>query len=162
MTLQASAKSQNLKASIEKYISDNLAIEEELSIDFEGLPFETSHRNEWVQERIMDTSSNTQYNRHVSSQYKGKTSDVLLSLNVFVNKENAIKTNRHFELRDIVAGYFEIGTMINMYDSSKGNFDIVIQKMKVREIVTDSPIPNNEGYLQYNYTVAIEWLQEWS
>lgn len=160
MSLTNQSKEQNVKASVEKYISENLAITELLTIDFEGIPFESSGSKEWIQERFMASNStdSNSMGRKVGGQ-KTTTKQAMISFNIFVNKERATKANRHYELRDKIADYFEVGEGINLYDAENGDFSTVLQVMIVDEIITDMVIPNDD-YLQYNYTVGIEWLSK--
>ena len=159
MALLAHAKIQNVKASFEKYINDNIVIGKDIAVDFEGLPFEEGDKTEWIQERIL-SGGNRDYHRQTDVDKEGQTTQVMLNFNIFVNKQNTQKTNRHYEIRDILSEYFKIGTEIDLYDFSIGNFDSSLQTMKVLEIITDQPIPD-EKYFQYNFTVGIDWLEQW-
>jgi len=85
---------------------------------------------------------------------------VLLSCNIFVNPDKTTKTNRHYEIRDLLYNYLAIGKTLNMYDFASGTTASAIQVLKVRDVVTDSPIPNDELF-QYNLTVEIAWLEKW-
>jgi hypothetical protein len=85
---------------------------------------------------------------------------VLLSLNIFVKPELTTKVNRHFEIRDDIYDHLKIGSGVTFYDFQGGVTNALVQNMKVRDIVTDSPIPNND-YHQYNLTVQLDWLQKW-
>jgi hypothetical protein len=157
MALDKEARIENVKYSIERYLNDNLG--STYTFDWEGAPFETTGVEEWIQERVMGLGGGD-YHRGVSTTQDGQTVPVLLSLNIFVNKEKTVKTNRHYEIRDDVYNYLKIGSQINFYDFASGNTSAVVQIMKVREIITDSPIPDEQFY-QYNLTVSIDWLQKW-
>jgi hypothetical protein len=84
----------------------------------------------------------------------------MLNFNIFVNREKTLKTNRHYEIRDLIYEYFKIGTQIDLYDFSSDDFSSSLQKMEVREIVTDMVI-RDDRYSAYNFTVAIDWLENW-
>lgn len=155
--MNAEGKIQNVKASIEKFIGDNLSSKEDLRINFEGLPFVTDGLDEWVQEDIINSTST--YHRQIDSTNYGQTTSLILNFSIFINKSKTKKTNRHYEIRDIIASYFYIGAQIELYDFSNGDFNTILQYMKVREIITDNKILNDDFY-QYNYTVAIDWLQK--
>ena len=166
----AEGKAQNIKASLEKYIRDNIVLIEGLYVVFEGMPYSNlsqeeevtgrSNREEWIHENILTLRGNSQYHRQVELNTYGETEGVLLDFSIFVNKEKTRKTNRHYEIRDIIAEHFYIGTLIDMYDFASADFNTVLQKLKVHEIITDRVIPNN-NYLQYNYTASILWLNKW-
>ena len=63
MALDKSGKMQNVKASVEKYIKDSLVTAAGLTIDWEGVPFESSGVSMWVQPRILGTG-NRDFHRH--------------------------------------------------------------------------------------------------
>ncbi|NHJ85610.1 MAG: hypothetical protein FK734_09120 [Asgard group archaeon] len=153
------SKMQNVKASIEKYIGDNLVTTEGLKVNYEGLQFETDGLAEWVQEDLIGNTS--EFHRQVDEQNRyGQTTSILLNFNIFVKKNETKKTNRHYEIRDLISNYFKIGTEINLYDFYNGDFSTVLQVMKIREIVTDRKIPDDNFY-QYAYTVSLDWLEKW-
>ena len=158
MSLDQSGKIQNVKASVEKYIYDRLVTTSGLTIDWEGLPFESSGVSVWVQPRILGTG-NRDFHRQVSGSTLGQTTQVLVNFNVFVNPElMAPRTNRHYQVRDKIANYFCIGKQIDLYDV--GDWASSLQKMEVDEIITDRTIPDPDFY-QYNYTIGISWLEMW-
>lgn len=159
MTLSNQGKFQNVKASIEKYIQDNLVTIEGLTVDFEGFPFEGTDTEEWIEERILGKGTGD-FHRQVSSSLMGQTVPVLLNMNVFVNPAKTQKTNRHYEIRDILADYFKIGTQIDLYDFANDNWTSSLQKMEIREIITDRSIPDPNFYM-YNFTVSIDWMEKW-
>jgi len=158
-SIDADGMVQNVKASIEKYIANQLVMEEELTIAWEGMQFEPEHMAEWVRERIL-AFADRDYHRQVSDTEEGQTTMVMLSFNIFVNPEKADKTNRHYEIRDKIAEHFHINKTISLYDFSSDDFTDALQTMKVREIITDQPIPNDE-WMQFDYTVGISWLEKW-
>jgi len=159
MALLSSGKIQNFKASVEKYIQDNLSTTEGFIIHYEGLPFESAH-NEWIEETILGVGD-TEYVRGIGGSTNAMLVRPLINFNIYVKKQNTTKTNRHYEIRDILAGYFEIKDGINLYDFSTGDFTNSLQLMHVSEIVTDRPIPSSD-FFQYNYSVAVEWRQEFT
>lgn len=159
MTNISQSKVQNVKASIENYIGDNLVTTEGLKVNFEGLKFETEGLEEWIQEDIMGEVP--EFHRQVDEDGNfGQTVSIILNFNIFVNKDKTRKTNRHYEIRDIIYNYFYIGAQINLYDFSQGDFNNALQVMKIREIITDMKIPDDNFY-QYTFTVGIDWLQKW-
>lgn len=159
MALSAEGKYQNFKASLENYVNANLVVTEQLAIDYEGVPFEEADYNEWVQVRIIGTGN--WEDLHRSSSTRKKIAQPIVNFNVFVKPESTTKSNRHYQIRDIVAGYFELGSQIDFYDFASEDFTNVLQELTVKEIITDSPIPNDD-FRQYNYTVGIEWIQKWT
>jgi hypothetical protein len=159
MSLNSQGKIQNVKASLEKYIYNKLVILEGFSVDFEGFPFEGTSSEEWIEERILGKGVGD-FHRQVSSSAIGQTVPILLNFNVFVDPNKTKRTNRHYEIRDIIANYFKIGTQIDLYDASNGNWATSLQKMEVEEIATDRPIPDPNFHM-YNFTVEISWLEQW-
>jgi len=160
MTINAQGKAQNVKASLEHYIHEKLVVTEGLVVDFQGKPFESADQQEWVQERIMGFP-NHDYHRQTTSALEGQTTTVLLNFNIFVNKESPTnrRTNRSYEIRDIVADYFKIGTEIDLYDASNSDWTTSLQKMFVFDVATDAPI-SDETFEQYSYAVEILWLEQ--
>jgi len=159
MSLNANGKFQNVKASIEKYIRDNLIATEDLVFDIEGEPFERPSSQEWVEEVILGKGAGI-YHRQTSSTTTGKTVPVLLSLNIYVGKTETTKTNRHYEIRDVVANYLKIGTKIDLFDFADDDWTNSLQTMEVRDVVTDRAIPDPDFH-RYNYTVEIHWMEQW-
>ena len=159
MGLDNSGKIQNVKASIEKYIDDNLVATAGLTMDWEGVPFESSGVSCWVQPRIIGMGGRDFHRQVTSGSTLGQTTQVLLNFNIFVSPEQMPpRTNRHYQVRDRIAGYFCIGKQIDLYDI--GDWTTSLQKMEVDEIITDRTVPDPDFY-QYNYTVGIRWLEKW-
>ena len=150
---------QNAKASLEKYIQDSLAITEGLKVDYEGKIGEPFDEKEWIAESILDFPIQ-EHLRSVGDGQKGNRASILVNLNIFVKKDNTRQTNRHYEIRDIIGDYLYIGKDIDLYDFQNSNFTTSLQKLRIREIITDRPIPN-DNFWQYNYTVGIDWTQKW-
>lgn len=159
MVLLDTGKFQNFKASVEKYTQDNLVTTEGLRVNLEGLPSESTP-DEWIDETILGIGE-IESVRGVGGSVYANVNQPMVNFNIFVKKQHTTKTNRHYELRDIVVNYFKLGDTINLYDFSTGDFTNVIQIMKVREIVTDQAIPSTDFH-QWTYAIAIEWRQEWS
>ena len=158
MALLASAKFQNFKVSIEKFLFDNLTITEGIPLDLEGMPFESSIA-EWIEERLLSQGVRD-YHRGVTEVHNAQTTMPIVNLNIFVKKNLAKKSNRHYELRDIIASYITPNKRILLYDFESGDFTTSIQTMVIREIITDMPI-QDELFFQYNYSFTIEWYQQW-
>jgi len=159
MARSAQGKIQNVKASLERYIKDKLVTTEGFTVDFEGFPFEGTGLAEWIEERILGPGAKD-FHRQVSSTTIGQTTQIVLNLNIFVNPSKTRRTNRHYEIRDAVIGYFEIGTQIDLYDFSDNDWTTSLQKMEVNETITDRPIPDPDFH-QYNLSVGIAWLECW-
>ena len=159
MALNPNGKFQNVKASIEKYLDDSLVTTEGLLVDFEGKPFEGTGEAEWIEERILGKGAGN-FHRQVSSSLIGQTVPVLLNMNIFVNSKKTERTNRHYEIRDIIANYFKIGTQIDLYDFSDDDWSTSLQKMEIREVTTDRAIPDPSFHM-WNFTVEIHWLEQW-
>ena len=161
MARNIEGKIQNVKASIEKYIHDNIVVTDDIKINFEAYPFEISDESEWVNEYFTETRDR-EYHRNVDvGSVYGQTNPLYLTFMIHVVKEKTKKTNRHYEIRDIIANYFSIGSKINLYDFSNNEFNTVIQTMKVREIDLDEALLDERKFYIYNYTVVIDWLEKW-
>ena len=161
MSQYAVEKTRNIKSSVEKYLYDNLYTTEGISMDFEGMPFESGSTSayEWVQPRIISVIDPPWHPKSASNS-RGNTASFLLNMNCFANRENVTAANRHYVLRDTVNKYLHSGVSIPLRDYAGGTTRPWSCLMTVREIETDTPIPN-EDVLQYNYTVRLEFLREW-
>ena len=159
MVLQKNASIANVKASIEDYIRNKLGVTEGLDIDYEEAPFEVNHVKEWINPRIIGIGERV-YHRQVGGGLHGNTAEILLNINIFVNRELTTKTNRVYELRDICYQYFTSGKQISMYDFNNDDFTNVLQTMVVRSVITDAVVPNQD-YAQYNFSVMVEFLEQW-
>jgi len=154
-------KFQNAKASIEKYVHENIVVTEGLRVNFDGVVFENDDSPEWISETIFGLDDKV-YHRGVDVGVDGQTDNIVLNFNIFVVKEKTNKTNRHYELRDILADYFYIGKKIPMYDFSNDEFETIIQNLKIREVDTDEAVLDQRKYWIYNYMVFIDWLEKWN
>uniref|UniRef100_A0A6M3IP32 Uncharacterized protein n=1 Tax=viral metagenome TaxID=1070528 RepID=A0A6M3IP32_9ZZZZ len=156
MSIVGTAKVSNVKMSLDKYVNDNTGTSEGLSIDFEGVPFDNTANTEWIQPRILDFGST--YNRQGSSTEYAESVDVFYNINIFVKKSGVTTSHRHYAIRDIVADYFKIGQDIYLRNYAEGG-TTQIAKIRVRDLVTDSPIPETNEYLQYALAYNINWTR---
>ena len=159
MALNSLGRKTNIKRSIDKYLHFNLYTNEGINIDFEGLPFNNISLHEWIQARIINF--NPTYHRQGSSMEYGSDVKIFLQLNIFVKKSNLTVSDRHYVIRDIIANYFKIGEdidIIDYYDSLD-----YLCNIRVREIITDSPMPETNTLCHYmlvygmNYTELISF-----
>jgi hypothetical protein len=158
MALDKEAKVRNIKYSVERYLNDNLGAT--YTFQWEGAPFESSGVTEWIQETVMIPGSGD-YHRQVSDTQYGETKQPVINLNIFVNKEKTTYADRHYQIRDVVFEHLTIGSGVTLYDYAGGVTNVASQIMKVREIITDQSIPNDD-FFQWNLSVAIDWLQKWT
>ena len=84
-----------------------------------------------------------------------------MSFNCFVQRDNTTKVVRHYELRDLIYNYFTIGKTIPIYDYNDDDFVNVLDYLKVFEIDTDAPLPNND-WRQYNLTLVLQYTERWT
>ena len=156
MSIVGTAKITNVKMSLDKYVGDNLGTTENLKVDFEGVPFDNTANTEWIQPRILDFGST--YNRQGSNTEYAESVDIFYNINIFVKKSGVTVSHRHYALRDIVANYFKIGEDIDIKNYAEGG-TTQITNMRVRELVTDSPIPETNEYYQYSLAYNINWTR---
>lgn len=143
------ASRSNIKRSLEKYFNDRLNLLESVSINWEGLPFDNISKTEWVMPRIIDFSP--VYARQGSGTQYADDLNIMFSVNIFVKKSNMTKSGREYALRDIVAKHFRLGKTISIYDYS-GDGSTEVGTMKVRDIITDSVMPESNEF--YNYVLT--------
>jgi hypothetical protein len=154
----------NIKSSIDKYILDNLETTEGLTVNYEGLPFESGATliTQWVQPRLMDSIDPT-WKPKATATTRGNLANVLLNINCFVKKDWTEDADAHYTLRDTVANYFYSGVSIPLRDYVGGTTRPWTTLMVVANVATDTPIQGPElDYLQYNYSVEIEWIRQWA
>jgi hypothetical protein len=164
MAVHATNSMVNIKASIEKYIYDNLDSTESITIDYEGLPFESGATaiTQWVQPRLLDTIDPT-WKPKATATTRGNLANVILNMNIFVKKDWASGATAHYTLRDTIANYFYSGVSIPLRDYVGGTTRPWTTKMVVADVVTDTPILGPElDLLHYNYSVEIEWIRQWA
>ena len=146
------ASRSNVKRSLENYFKSNLNAIENISIDWEGLPFDNVSATEWLMPRILDFTP--VYMRQGSATQYADDLNIIFSVNIFVKKSNITRSGREYAIRDILAKYFKIGKVITVYDySGDGSSDI--GTMKVRDIITDSNLPETESLYSYVLTYLI-------
>jgi len=150
MALNASAKTFNIKSSLDKYCGDNLETTEGFAVDYEGLPFDETQVDEWVQPRIID--SDGVYTRQASSSRYGEETSILFQINIFVKKGSISNAARHYQMRDSVANYFKIRQDISIRDYDAGG-TTTVDNFRVRNVNVDFPLPETQTLYQY----AIAW-----
>lgn len=160
MTLHATNKIENIKASIEKYIYDNLVTIESLNIDWQGgKGIDKDRINEWVQPTLLKTAKF--FRGDVTSTEKGNEAEFMINFNIFVRKASTNNFNRLFELRDIVANYFKDNQQIvlrDYTDAGKPHSETMI----VKDIITDSEIPSMDDTLfQYNFSPLVKTIMRY-
>ena len=74
-----------------------------------------------------------------------------------VKKSGAALTDRHYVLRDTVGEYFKIGQNID-YVHYVGD-DSILATMRVRDILSDGPLPETDTLLRYRVTYLVEYLE---
>lgn len=151
----------NVKASVEKFLKDNIYTTESIAISYEGMPFESgsSLQYEWIQPRLL-SFVDPSWQPKSAALTRGNKASVLLNINCFVNKENITAANRHYALRDICNKYLYSGCSIPLRDYVGGTTRPFECLMYVRQITTDTPVPN-KNFSQWNYTVELEWIKQW-
>ncbi|HDZ15274.1 hypothetical protein LCGC14_0725790 [marine sediment metagenome] len=147
----------NVKRSLEKYIHDNLYTTENLSVDFDGVPFDDSAIAEsWLQPRIVNVDR--EYARQASSTKYGNDTDIELKFSIFVKKSGTTLTHKHYLLRDKVANYFKIGEDIDLKDYVGDS--ATLTNMRVRSISSDFPLPETNELLGYEVSWMINYTEE--
>lgn len=156
MSIEGSAKISNVKMSLDKYIYDNLETTEGLAVDHEGVPFDNTVNDEWVQPRVLDFDTN--YLRQGSSTEYGDSVDIFYNVNIFVKKSGLTISHRHYAIRDIVANYFKVGKDVDIKNYAESG-TTQIAKMRVRDLVTDNPMPETNKYYQYSVAWNINFTR---
>ena len=142
-----------VKSSMDKYIKDNIETTSGVSVHYEGLPFDDTSQTEWVAARILDFD-NTFLRQGSDSEY-AEQCNLLLQFNIYSKKSRITVSHRTYEIRDIINGYFKIGKTVDLYQSGT----TVIDKFKVRRILTDSSLPETNELLNYVYAVEADFTK---
>lgn len=129
----------NLKMSLDKYCNTWLESSESLNIHYEGVPFDDTAVDDWIQPRIIDVTPI--YLRQSSSSNYGEDANVLFQINIFAKVGHQTTSDRVTQIRDRVAPYFKIKQDITIYDYI--NADADLGNIRVRSIMTDEPMPDN-------------------
>lgn len=156
MGIVGTAKASNIKMSMDKYVSTNLATTESLPIDYEGVPFDNTANIEWIQPRILDIDS--EFTRQGSNTEYSDSVDILYNFNIFVKKSGVTVSHRHYAIRDTIANYFKIGKDIDLKNYAESG-STQIANMRVRELVTDGPLPEDNEYYSYVLTYNINYTR---
>ncbi len=157
MSLDAGAKSVNIKMSLDKYIQDNFQTTEGIDIDYEGLPFDSTASTEWIQARIVDIQSD--FMRQASGTEYGEDTNILLSLNVFVDKSGVTMSHKHYYLRDKIFNYFKVKQNIALRSYADSGTTLLAY-MQVREVVTDRVIGETNEYYQYATAFSLDFVRK--
>lgn len=149
-TLTESSLSTNIKRSFDQYIKVNIETGEGYNVNYEGVPFDDAAIGTWIQPRILDFSR--EYHRQGSGTEYATTNNIFFQINIFVKKSAVTLADIHYNMRDVVAGYFRIGQDITLRDYIASG-STAICNMRVRDVVTDTPMPETNEFLQY----AVAW-----
>ena len=155
MALNEGAKVSNLKRAIDLYCYTNFKNSEGLNVDFEGLPFDDTAVQSWVQPRIVDISESRFFPSGASGQY-AEDCNILFQVNIFEKKSGSTNTLRHYEMRDSIANYLKIGQDITVYESSGTT---AYGSLRVRNVANDNRLAETNELNQYVYAVEMQWTR---
>jgi len=157
MALDILAERANVKRSLESYFHGIFGPSgKDFYVDYEGVPFETKEKREWLQPRVMDFSG--EFLRQGSATQYATNVNMMFNVNILVTKSGTTIADRHYVLRDKVVEHFKIGQTINIRNWTSGTTPLaILGKMKVRQLITDRPI-EDEHFLQYSLTWELDWL----
>jgi len=145
----------NVYRSLNKYVRDNLYTTEGYAVDFEGLAFDDTSVDEWIQFRIL--TATREFHRQGSTTEYAHTNSLMLNFNTFVKKSGVTLTDKHYMMRDTISNYFKVGKGITMYDYVGSGTTLC--EMIVRRILTDTPLPETNELLSYNLTVECSFTE---
>jgi len=159
VTIDATARFENIEASLRAYVDTSLVTGQSMTIDRGHVTEDSSGWTEWVQPRLISVTRR-KYHRQVDSTHRGSTVFALFSLNIFLKTADSTNAYRLYELRDLVAQYFTINQAINLVDYAGES--ATVGTLVVDEIVTDReiPSPSPEHIAQWNITVSLRWLEK--
>jgi hypothetical protein len=147
----------NVKRSFESWF--NTTFGGSFAIDFEGVPFKSTDKSEWLQPRILTGGSI--FHRQVESGYRGDTLFIIVNINIFVRKNSSQKADRIYTIRDTLFDSMHEGTSVDIRDYVNGG--AIVAVLKSREILDDFivPIKETEDLIQYNFSVEYNYLRKY-
>ena len=145
----------NLKKSLETHLTSALD-GSGLAFDWEGLILDLRDSPEVVQPRLRLV---LQKNMGKGPSGKATSLRFSLSFNIFVRDRGY--AGRLAEIRDLIAAAFPPGGWVSFKDFSADPVE-ELDKISIRSITVDQPLPTKEGYLQHNLTVGGELVQDWA
>lgn len=146
----------NVKRSLDKYIYDNLDVNQNMNVDYEGLPFDNIVVTEWIIPRIKEMPR--QYHRQGSDTEYAQTNNVLYDININVKKSGATTTDRHYILRDDVINYFRIGQDISLRDYAASGSTLICY-MRVRDLKEDNPQTDDPDLMKYKIGLELDFTE---
>jgi hypothetical protein len=155
LTLNPSASLLNLKKSLEIHLETALT-GSGLTLDWEGTVRNLSDSSEIVQPRLRLVF---QQNMGKGPTGAGAQLRFNLSFNIFVRDSG--NAGRLAEIRDLLVVNFLPGGRIAFKDYSADPV-VELDKITIRSITVDQPLPTKEGYLQHNLTIAGDMVQDWA
>ena len=147
----------NIKRSFENWF--NTTFSGSFAIDFEGVPFQSANKSEWIQPRLLTAGSI--FHRQVESGYRGDTLSIIANVNIFVRKSLSQRADRIYTIRDTLFNSMKEGTSIEIKDYVDGG--AIISTLKSREILDDFVVPvvESEDLIQYNFSVIYNFLRKY-
>jgi len=146
----------NIKKSIDSYVRDNLMVNNDFAIDFEGVPFNNVKVQEWLTPRII--SMPRKYHRQGSEDKYAQTNNINLNIDTHVKVSGATTSDRHYVLRDDTINYFRIGTDIPLRDYT-GSGSTLVCYMRVRKINEDRPLFDDPLLLKYRVGFELDFTE---
>ena len=154
MALNDGAKQANLKRSLDLYCKATFGVSEGLSVSYEGLPFDDTAFQNWVQPRIV--GGTRKFYRSGSSTEYAQDENILFQVNIFEKKSGATNTLQCYAIRDMVAYHFRPGKDITIYEETGTTS---VGKVKIRDVANDEPLPETNELNQYVFAVDMQWTR---
>ncbi len=126
-----------------------------LAVDWEGTVQNLNESPEVVQPRLRLV---LQKNMGKGPSGRAMNLRFSLSFNIFVR--GGTFAGRPAEIRDLLAAAFPPGGRVAFTDYT-ADPAVELDKITIRSIAVDQPLPTKEGYLQHNLTITGDMVQDW-
>lgn len=149
------SKLENVIASVQKYLSDQL--ESTYTIDWHNAEVDTEAETQWITPRFMEPAKDFIRN-YTSGAITERGYIVFLPLNINVFTRAAAQTDAyaHLTIRDAVFASFKPLTEIDFTDHVGGGVAGALGSIVCWD-VADTPLPDEDGLIGHNVTVTLRY-----
>jgi hypothetical protein len=160
MATDNTMSAENVKASLETYMYAGFVTANGFNVHWEGLKdLDLNNIDEWVQPRILYAEPD--FMGWVTNTKRGWNRPIILNINIFLRKGSTNNAHRLTELRDTVAGYFNLGDTIDLSDHR--NTASYLDSIIVRDLMTDTNVPTGDSlYWQWTFSPVLILVQRWT
>jgi hypothetical protein len=135
MTIQALGRMENIIASLEKYVQDNLVTTDSVAVGFPGVPFEPRSKDSWAELTYLKQAHKSVF-RRVDATNRGGDASLLIQFLCFARRRTSTGATVHraacARIRDKILGRFQLGREIDVKDYAASGTTVVDNLCVVR------------------------------